>query len=135
MKALLRYFSYAFEGLLAAFLLAVSSLALATGPSSLRLDVLPWSGSTLTYIVFCGAVFGLIVVALALLGKMRWLFFIWSVLVAVMMLRGFASKSYHFEPGQATRILGLLLAGLIAVAGAWLQVRGPQRETQKKKLY
>ncbi|MBZ5582755.1 MAG: hypothetical protein LAQ30_11245 [Acidobacteriia bacterium] len=135
MKALLRYFSYLFHGLLALVLLAVSSLALATGPNSLRLQVLPWTGSTLTYIVFFGALFGLATVVLAVLRRMRWLFFIWSVCVAVMLVRGSVSSSYHFETGQVGNVLGFILASLVAVAGAWFQVRDPRSGMPKKKLY
>ncbi len=135
MKALLRYFSYIFHGLLAAVLLAISVLALATGPNSLRLDVLPWTGSTLTYIVLFGSLFGLLTVVLAFFGKLRWLFFLWSLVVAVFLVRGYVSGGYHFEPGQVGKILGFVLAALVALAGAWFQVRGPRPDSLKKKAY
>jgi len=47
LKALVRYFSYVFNGLLALFLLAVSGLALASGAANLHLGMLPWSGAML----------------------------------------------------------------------------------------
>ena len=131
MKALLRYFSYVCHGLLAAFLIAVSSLALMNGAGSLRLDVLPWTGSTLTYIVFGGGIFGLITVILALLGSVRWLFFIWSLVVAVLMVKGFVFSSYHFEPGRLSWALGFIAAAWLSVAGAWFQIRVPRRELKR----
>ena len=73
-KTLLRLFSYLFHGLLALFLIAVSGLALASGAPSLRLDMLPWTGSTLAYVVFAGAALGLVTLLLALGSKWRILF-------------------------------------------------------------
>ena len=46
LKALIRYLTYLFHGLLALFLLAVSGLSLATGQTNLRMGVLPWTGPT-----------------------------------------------------------------------------------------
>ncbi len=133
MKALLRYFSYLFHGLLALFLLAVTSMALATDPSSLRLDSLQWlvdalklSRSTLSWFAFGAAIAGLAIVVLAVLGRLRWLFFVWSVLVAAFVLKGFVFSGYHFETGSLKIALAFVVGALIALPGAWYQVAPPR---------
>jgi hypothetical protein len=127
----MRYFSYFFHGLLAVFLIAVSSFALATGAGHLRLDMLPWTGATLTYAVFFGAIFGIVSIVLAILGKLRPLFFVWSVVVAVMMVKGFVFSGYYFAPGQLSTVILLILAALLSLFGAWFQMRAPAERWKK----
>ncbi len=126
-RALLRLFSYLYHALLTLFLVAVSGLAVATG-ASLQLRMLPWSGPTLRYVVFFGALAGLATLVLAILGKVRFLFFIWCLVVAVLMLKGYIFSGYRFAPGEAQKALLLLLAGWIALAGGWIQMRTRSRK-------
>jgi hypothetical protein len=125
--AIMRYYSYVFHGLLALFLIAASGTALATGAGSLHLDMLPWTGATLTYIVFFGGLFGLLTVALAILQKMPVLFFVWSLVVALIMIKGYIFSGYGFDPGEFTTAVELIVGALIAIAGPWLQMRSPRR--------
>jgi len=89
--------------------------------------MLPWTGATLTYIVFFGGLFGLLSVALAILQKLPVLLFIWSLVVAIMMFKGFIFSSYGFDPGGFTSAVELIVGALIAIAGPWLQMRSPRR--------
>jgi hypothetical protein len=124
LKALMRFFSYAFHGLLALFLIAVSGLALGTGASqSLHMGMLPWKGATLTYVVFFGALFGLLTLLLALRGVARWLFVLWSLAVLVFLIRGYIFSPYKFEGGHTSTAVYLTLGSLLAVFGAWFQAR------------
>ena len=125
--AIVRYYSYIFHGLLALFLIAVSGMALAVSPSSLHLDMLPWTGSTLTYVVFFGGLFGLLTVVLAILRKLPALFFIWSLVVTVMMIKGYIFSSYGFDPGGFWTAVALIVGSLIAIAGPWSQMRPSKR--------
>ena len=125
--AIVRYYSYIFHGLLALFLIAVSGMALAVSPQSLHLDMLPWTGSTLTYVVFFGGLFGLLTVVLAILRKLPSLFFIWSLVVTVMMIKGYIFSGYGFEPGGFSTAVELIVGSLIAIAGAWYQMRPSKR--------
>ena len=125
--AIVRYYSYIFHGLLAIFLIAVSGMALAVSPQSLHLDVLPWTGSTLTYVVFFGGLFGLLTVVLAILRKLPALFFIWSLVVTVMMIKGYVFSGYGFEPGGFSTAVELTVGSLIAIAGPWSQMRPSKR--------
>ena len=131
-KALLRFVSYLFHGLLALFLLAVSGLALASGSPSLRLDMLPWTGSTLVYVVFFSSLVGLASVLLAMASKLRLLFFLWSLVVLVLMFKGFFFSSYHFAPGGFRIALYLMGGAVLGLAGSWFQLR---RNTARSKRF
>ena len=119
LKALVRYFSYLFHGLLALSLLAISGLAWMTG-ENLHLGMLPWTGASLTYVVFFASLFGLISAALAIRGSWRVLFFLWSLAVVVLLVKGYVFTGYHFSPGEPLKAASLTLASAIAVIGAWL---------------
>lgn len=124
-KALLRGFSYFFHAGLGLFLLGVAALALITGPDVLQLRMLPWSGATLSYILLFGAILCLISVVLAFTGRFRVLFLLWSLAVAVLLLKGYVFSSYRFGPRGTGFALGLLLASWFALAGAWFVIGKP----------
>lgn len=84
----MRVFSYLFHGLLSLFLLAISAVALASG-TALHLDMLPWSGHTGTVVLLGAGLFGLFALLLALKGSVRFLFFLWSLAVFAMLVKGF----------------------------------------------
>jgi len=122
-KALMRFLSYLFHTLLALFLFAVSGFAMASGARSLHLDMLPWTGSTLTYVLFFGSLFGLVTVVLALKGMLRPLFFLWSLAVTALLVKGYFLSGYHFAAGEIRTALYLLVASILALFGAWFQMR------------
>jgi hypothetical protein len=127
-KTFMRYFGYLYHGLLALFLLAVSGMALATGIHSLHLDMLPWTGASLTYWVFFGALFGLLTVVLAMKRIAPVLFFLWALVVFALMLKGYVFSGYYFESGEFKRTVYLLLGAIVALLGAWFAVaRRPAR--------
>jgi hypothetical protein len=130
-KALARYFSFVFHGLLAIILIAVSGVALASG-RALRLDMLPWTGFTLVCVVFFGSLFGLATVVLAFRRQLSALFFVWTLVVAVLLLKGYVFSSYYFEPGDLGLALFEIAASLLSIAGAWFQMRAA---TQIQKRY
>lgn len=125
--AIMRYYSYVFHGLLALFLVAVSGMALAVSPGSLHLDMLPFKGATLTYVVFFGGLFGLLAVALAFLRKLALLLFVWSLVVPIMMIKGFIFSAYGFEPGGFKTAVELIVGSLIAIPGPWTQIGKSKR--------
>ena len=121
-KAIMRFLSYLFHALLALFLLGVSGLALASGANALHLAMLPWTGSTLTYVVFFGSLFGLLTLLLALKGSARPLFFLWSLAVTVLLVKGYFLSGYHFEMGEVRTASYLTAGSVIALFGAWFQM-------------
>jgi hypothetical protein len=123
LKAVIIWLSYLFHFVLALLLLGIAGLALASGPQDLQLGMLPWSGSTLNYILLAGSLFGLLSVVLAVMGRLRFLFLLWSLAVAVLLAKGYIFSSYRFGVGEWPRDIYLIAASWIAVAGAWFQLR------------
>jgi hypothetical protein len=127
-KTLLRLFSYLYHGLLALFLLLVSALALGSGAASLRLEMLPWSGAALAWILLVASLFGLVAVLLAIARSFAAPLFLWSLVVAVMLLKGYVFSSFRFEPGVGVHnAFHLLLGSWLALGGAWFALRSPRR--------
>ncbi len=120
-KFLVSAFSYLFEGLLALFLTAIAGLALASG-APLHLGMLPWTGSTLDYVLLFGGLCGITAVILAVLGKLRPLFFVWTLVVVFFMIKGYIFGGYRFDPASAKTAGYLLLAALLSVLGGWFQM-------------
>ncbi|HWB82568.1 MAG TPA: hypothetical protein VG675_00365 [Bryobacteraceae bacterium] len=122
MKGLLRIFSYLFHLVLTLFLIGASALGMAGGPQVLKLGMLPWTGDTLVHVLFFGDIIGLVLVLLAIFGVNRVLFFLWSLLVAVLMIKGFIFSSYHLPAGSLKTAIWLIILSLLALAGAWYQM-------------
>jgi len=121
-KALLSFLSYVFHGLLCLILLAMSGLAMAAGAQTLQLGMLPWTGPTLLYTLFFGALLGLVTVILAIKGTWRPLFFVWSLVVVLLLLKGYIFSGYHFSPGEFRTAMCLIAGSVIALMGAWVQM-------------
>jgi hypothetical protein len=132
-KALLRAYSYIFEGLLALFVIAICGVALATH-SPLNLAFLPWTGVALTYWLLSLAVAGLVTLLLALGGKVRVLFFLWSLAVFVLLFKGLFVSFYSFAgPVSFKTAAWLTLGSLVGALGAfpWARRPVPVRRPQK----
>ena len=121
-KALLRFFSYLYHGLLCLLLMGLSGVAMIGGGPVLKMEMLPWTGSTLLNAMFFGGLAGLLMLALAIRGTLRPLFFAWALVVVVLLVKGYLLGSYHFSPGEFTSVLYLFGGSLIALIGAWLQM-------------
>ena len=132
LKAVISWLSYLFHFLLALLLLGIAGLALASGPQSLHLDLLPWSGSTLDYVLLAGSLFGLLSIALAVTGRLRFLFLLWSLAVAVLLTKGYVFSGYRFGVGEWRHAVYLTAGAWVAVAGAWFQVRAQSSRGPRK---
>jgi hypothetical protein len=101
------------------FLLGVAILAMLS-TSMLRIDVLPWTGDDLVQWLLWGSLAGILSIILAVTGIFRYLFPIWTLLVVVMLIRGYLLQPYAFagrEPFYQTLWLigGALLAFLASL--------------------
>lgn len=134
LKTVLSWLSYLFHSLLALFLLGLGGLALASGPQSLHLEMLPWSGATLDYFLVAGALFACFSIAVAVVGRLRFLFLIWSLAVAVLLTKGYLFSAYRFGVGEWHSAGYLIAASWLAVAGAWFQVRTKPRGPRKYRV-
>ena len=122
--AIMRIFSYAFHILLALFLLGISSLALSSGAHNLKIGILPWQEATLTYVLFCCSLAGIAFALLACFGFVRVLFFVWSLAVVVMLVRGYVFSPFSFASSTGMwTALCLTLSAMLAAAGAWSAYR------------
>ena len=117
-RALLSFFGYVFHGLLCLILLAVSGLAISAGAQSLHLGMLPWTGSTLLYTLLFGSLAGLVVVVLAIKGRWRPLFVLWSLVVTILLLKGYIFSGYRFSPGEFGTAMFLIVCSLVALLGS-----------------
>ncbi len=122
-RPIMRIFGYVYHLILGLFLLAIASIAGFGSNISLRLEMLPWAGSTLTFTLFIGSLLGLVSLFLAIKGKLRLPFRIWTVTVFGVMAYGYFLTSYGFNsPDDFRNALLLTLGALIASAGSWTKV-------------
>ena len=133
-KGLLRIFSYLFEGALALLVLAISLVSLRS-VTELNLGFLPWTGRPLSYWLLGLALVGLITVVMAMRGTMRALFFLWSLGIFLLLLKGFFLSLYRFTGGAVSfKAAVLLTAGmLVGTLGSfpWPEKPGPVRRPQR----
>ena len=116
-KALSIFLSYVFHGLLCLILFAVSSVAFVSG-AQLHLDMLPWTGSTLLYALLFGSLAGLVTLVLAIKGTWRPLFFLWSLAVVVLLLKGYLFSGYRFSPSEFGPVMLVIVGSWIALLGS-----------------
>lgn len=128
LRNVLRVYSYIFEFVLCLLAIAVSGLTLLGGNETLLLGWLPWSGQKLLTWLLALGFFGLLCVLLAAFGKLRFLLFLFSLAVFVILARGLFFSSYAFpEPGALKRALMLVAGALLAAIGAWPVARDQRR--------
>ncbi len=123
LKALISWLSYLFHFLLALLLIGVAAFAIASGPRSLHLGMLPWGAPSLDYILLGGGLFALLSIALALTGRMRFLFLLWCLAVALLLTKGYIFSGYRFASGELRHAEYLIAAAWFTVVGAWFQLR------------
>jgi hypothetical protein len=117
-KALLRFVSYVFHALLCLGLFLLAVLLIVSGSPIVRLDMLPWAGSSAVYVLLCGSLLGLLILLLALRGTLRFLFFLWSLAVVVVIAKGYYLSGYRFSPGEPRSVLYLFIGSLVALIGS-----------------
>ena len=114
----LRVFAYLFELVLSFFLIGLGIVAWVSGANSLSFGMQFWEGVTLKWIILIAGIVGL--ASLLLAGsRLRWTFPVWSLLVLVMMVRGFFLSSYSFAGANQFQFAVWLTAGaLLAFLGS-----------------
>ena len=114
---LLRLYSYAFEFLLSLIALILGIIG-ATHSHNLNIEILPWTGASLTHWLTGLGLIGLACTILAIAGRLRFLFPLWALFVVVMLFRGYMFGSYTFSGPQGFK------QGLLFFAGAILAFLG-----------
>ena len=127
---MLRVYSYLYHLVLCLFLLGISVVALSTS-TTLKLTMLPWTGSDLTGWLLWGSLFGLVSLILAVSGIFRFLFPLWSLAVLVLMVRGFLLSGYSFEGTSDFYNALWLIAGSLLAFLASLTLFRPGRSRKR----
>lgn len=120
--AILRWLAYLYHLILNGFLLLVAAVALAGNTHNLQLLMLPWTGRDLTLWLFGLSLTGLVTVALAIFGKLRFLFSIYALGVLALLIRGYFLSGYQFADASefifgAWMTGGALIAFLASLTG------------------
>ncbi len=120
MRLFLRMFSYLFQLAIAVPLAAIGVVTAASGLNNLHLGMLPWEGARLTYGVLALGFVGILITVLAIFGRLKILFPLWSGLIFFLMFRGFILSSYSFAgPEQFRGALWLTFGALGAFLSSW----------------
>lgn len=122
LSTIMRIFSYLYHLVLGLVLLAIGAIALFSTDETLQMPVLPWRDPALTYWLFFGSLAGLISLALAITGKFRLLFRLWTVAVFGLMVYGFFISGYHLGRTAINALL-LTLGALVAMIGSWTRIK------------
>lgn len=122
LKTIVRIFSYLFHLILGLFLLIVGAFGLLGSNKTLRMPVLPWDDPALTYWVFFGSLAGLVCLVLAVTGKLRLPFRLWTIVVFLLVVRGFFLSGYYLGDFFLNAVL-LTLGAMLAVYGSWTSTR------------
>ena len=75
--------------------------------------MLPWEGEKLTQAVTAMGVIGLICIFGAMTGLFRWIFPIWTLVILVLMVRGFFLGSYTFSGADQLKLFIWLTVGAL----------------------
>lgn len=132
LKTLFGWLAILFHLLFCVASASLGAYALAAGARRLHLEILPWTGAQLTYILLFGGLFGLCSVALAAFGRVRFLFLFWSVAVASVLSNHLLFSNYRFYAVEWREAVYLTAAAWLAVVGAMFVLfakpaRGPRK--------
>ncbi len=134
LKTLVSWLAVLFHALFSLLLVVLGTLAMIIGPHALHLEMLPWVGTKLAYILLFGGLFGLLSVTLAILHRLRFLFFLWALTVAALLSKNLIFSSYRFPPGDWRQGLYLVLAAWFALVGAVFLLRPKPARGPRKYL-
>jgi len=124
-QALLRGYSVLFHGVLCLFCIAMAFVGWLVGSTQMTVDVLPWYGLELQMWLFGLSAIGLIATGLAAIGKVKFLFLPWTLVVVGFVGRGLWATRYYDGPEDLQASLFFLLGALVTVLGAISFLRQP----------
>jgi hypothetical protein len=125
-------YSYAFEFLLSLLALILGIIGAVYG-HNLSLEILPWSGASLTHWLTGLGLIGLLCTILAMAGRLRFLFPLWALFVVVMLFRGYTFGSYSFSGSEGFKQALLFFSGAILAFLGSLTVFGRRAPAPPRK--
>jgi hypothetical protein len=124
--AILRLYSYAVQTLISLILLALGTVAMLSDNTGFEIDLLPWSGKDLKMALLILGAAGLLSILLAIKGKLRILFLLWTLGTVYLGGRGIFASSHQFDGESDFKWALALFAGVIVtVLGAWSRFKQP----------
>ena len=129
LATLLQIFSYLFHFGLSLFVGGIAVVGWLSGSGTFDLDMVPWwSGQTLVKWMLAAAAVGLVSVILAVVGKLRSLFALWTLVVLGVIVYGFFLSNYSYEGMDHFKsALWMTGAALAAFVGGVSQARTKTR--------
>ncbi len=124
-RSVLRIYAYLFHFLTGAFLLGIALVAYLTGVHNINSGgMVKHSGEVLSQCLLGIGLTGIISVALAALGKLRWVFAIYATLACFTMFRWFFASPYNFGSQEALQGAAALWVGSVgAMLASWTLLR------------
>jgi len=120
LKTLVGWLALLFHLLFCLLLVILGAFALASGPHLLHLDMFPRTGTTLACVLLVSGLFGMVSLVLAALGRLRFLFLLWTLAAAILLSKTLIFSGYRFPPGEWRGAVQLITAAWFAVIGAAL---------------
>ncbi len=126
LSLILRLYSYVFEFVLSLIALVLGIIGAIQG-NDISMELLPWTGASLTHWLTGLGLLGIVCTLLAVTGAIRFLFPLWALFVVVMLFRGYLFSSYTFGNAAGFRqALYFFGAAVLAFIGS-LTVFGRKR--------
>lgn len=111
----MRAYAYLYFAGISALLTGIALVAYLSGVHNLNTGgMMTQKGEDLTRFLLAIGIVGLVTIVLALLGKLRWLFPIYALVLTIMMFRWLFMSGYAFDDAEAFR------HGILFIAGALL---------------
>ena len=118
LKFLLRAFSYLFHLGLSVFLAGIGAVGWLSGSDSFQLAMVPWwSGKALIRMLVLGGAAGIMVTVMAMRGRFKLLFALWTTGVLAAVVSGFFFSHFTFEGASGFQEA---LCFTAAAGAAWL---------------
>jgi hypothetical protein len=126
---LVRIYSLIFHLLLSLLMIGLSVVGYFSTGAGLNLGMLPWTGNELIGSLLALGLGGLLFVVLAFNGAQRFLYMVWTLVMAYLLVNGYFLTNYRFSgEGEFRFAIYLAVAAVIAfVGGLWL-LKTPLRE-------
>lgn len=124
--SILRIYSYLVHTVIVLGFLALGAVAVLSTNTTFDIDMLPWSGDQLRWALLILGTLGLMSLALAIQGRLRFLFLLWTLATVYLLGRGIFASAHVFDGDEEFKwTLFALLALVLTVPGAWSRFRQP----------
>lgn len=126
---LVRIYSLIFHLLLSLLMIGLSVVGYFSTGAGLNLGMLPWTGNELIGSLLALGLGGLLFVVLAFNGAQRFLYMVWTLVMAYLLVNGYFLTNYRFSgEGEFRFAIYLAVAAVIAFLGGLWLLKTPLRE-------